>query len=151
MWCDRPWRFSFEDQIQSGIQGEKELSAELDAKLHEWEKKLRQKQAEIGGANAADTFNANVRKQERVFENRLDTVGRNSSIGGKTMLCLLKALKRFNALLATNGLLRAEIDNLRNERERYENLSRKSENELRDLRAQLMECIERSVISYEQR
>lgn len=67
------------------------------------------------------------------------------------MLCLLKALKRFNALLATNGLLRAEIDNLRNERERYENLSRKSENELRDLRAQLMECIERSVISYEQR
>ena len=67
------------------------------------------------------------------------------------MFCLLKALKRFNALLATNGLLRAEIDNLRNERERYENLSRKSENELRDLRAQLMECIERSVISYEQR
>ncbi|CAF4583438.1 unnamed protein product, partial [Rotaria magnacalcarata] len=61
------------------------------------------------------------------------------------------ALKRFNALLASNGLLRSEIDNLRNERERYENLSRKSENELRDLRAQLVECIERSVTSYEQR
>ncbi|CAF5005196.1 unnamed protein product, partial [Rotaria magnacalcarata] len=61
------------------------------------------------------------------------------------------ALKRFNALLASNGLLRSEIDNLRNERERYENLSRKSENELQDLRAQLVECIERSVTSYEQR
>ncbi len=63
----------------------------------------------------------------------------------------LKALKRFNSLLTTNGLLRSEIDNLRNERERFENLSQKSENELRDLRAQLVECIERSVTSYEQR
>jgi hypothetical protein len=60
-------------------------------------------------------------------------------------------LKRFNTLLTANGLLRSEIDNLRNERERYENLSQKSENELRDLRAQLVECIERSVISYDQR
>ena len=60
-------------------------------------------------------------------------------------------MKRFNSLLTTNGLLRAEIDNLRNERERFENLSRKSEDELRNLRTQLVECIERSVFSYEQR
>ena len=64
---------------------------------------------------------------------------------------LFQALKRFNSLLTSNSLLRAEIDNLRNERERFENLSRKSENELRDLRAQLVDCIERSVTSYEQR
>ncbi len=64
---------------------------------------------------------------------------------------MLKALKRFNSLLTTNSLLRAEIDNLRNERERFENLSQKSENELRDLRTQLVDCIERSVTSYEQR
>ena len=37
-----------------------------------------------------------------------------------------KALKRFNSLLTSNSLLRAEIDNLRNERERYENLSQKT-------------------------
>lgn len=60
-------------------------------------------------------------------------------------------MKRFNALLTSNGLLRSEIDNLRNERERYENLSQKSETELKDLRTQLVECIERSVTSYEQR
>ncbi|CAF1090649.1 unnamed protein product [Rotaria sordida] len=122
------------DELQNDIQNEQVVSTELDAKLREWEKKIRQKQTEIGGANAAVTFNANVRKQERVFENRLDT-----------------ALKRFNSLLTTNSLLRAEIDNLRNERERYENLSEKSENELRDLRTQLVECIEHSVTSYEQR
>jgi len=62
-----------------------------------------------------------------------------------------QALKRFNSLLTTNGVLRAEIDNLRNERERFENLSQKSENQLKDLRTQLLECIERSVTSYEQR
>jgi len=71
---------------------------------------------------------------------------------GATWFCfILKALKRFNSLLTSNSLLRSEIDNLRNERERYENLSEKSENELRDLRAQLVECIDHSVISYEQR
>ena len=64
---------------------------------------------------------------------------------------VIQALKRFNTLLSSNGLLRSEIDNLRNERERYENISQKSENELRNLRAQLVECIERSVTSYEQR
>ena len=64
---------------------------------------------------------------------------------------VFKALKRFNSLLTSNSLLRAEIDNLRNERERYERLSQKSENELKDLRTQLVECIERSVTSYEQR
>ncbi|CAF0719149.1 unnamed protein product [Adineta steineri] len=90
--------------------------------------------AETGGANASITFNANVRKQERVLENRLDT-----------------ALKRFNSLLAANSLLRSEIDNLRNERERYENLSQSSENELKNLRSQLVECIDHSVIAYEQR
>jgi len=53
------------------------LSNELDAKLREWEKKIKQKQTEVGGANVAVTFNANVKKQERVLENRLDTVGEN--------------------------------------------------------------------------
>ncbi|UJR31064.1 hypothetical protein I4U23_018574 [Adineta vaga] len=122
------------DHLQSDVQNEKSLSLELDAEIREWEKKVRSKQTEVGGAHAGVTFNANVRKQERVLENRLDT-----------------ALKRFNSLLSANGLLRSEIDNLRNERERYENLSEKSEKELRNLRLQLVECIEHSVASYEQR
>ena len=63
------------DELQSEIQHEKTAAVDLDAKLREWEKKIRQKQTEIGGANAAITFNATVRKQERVLENRLDTVG----------------------------------------------------------------------------
>lgn len=63
----------------------------------------------------------------------------------------LKTLKRFNALLTSNSLLRNEIDNLRNERERYETLFKRSEDELKKLRARLVDCIERSVGSYELR
>ncbi|CAF1591385.1 unnamed protein product, partial [Didymodactylos carnosus] len=120
--------------VQREIQNEKNSSQELDAKIREWEKKIKQKQTEVGGANASIEFNATIKKTERVLENRLDT-----------------ALKRFNALLTQNSLLRGEIDNLRVERQRFEDLSQKSEKELRDLRAQLVESIERSVTSYEQR
>ena len=60
-------------------------------------------------------------------------------------------MKRFNSLLTSNALLRSEIDNLRVERQRYEDLSQKSEKELRSLRDQLVECIERSVNAYDQR
>lgn len=63
----------------------------------------------------------------------------------------LKSLKRFNTLLTSNSLARSEIDNLRVERQRYEDLSQKSEKELRSLRDQLVECIERSVNAYDQR
>lgn len=74
-WWGKPFLFLFNsDTIQSEIQDEKALAGDLESKLREWEKKIRQKQTEIGGANAAVTFNANVRKQERVYENRLDTV-----------------------------------------------------------------------------
>lgn len=73
-WWNLPWlRFDL-DTLQNEIQNEKALASELESKLREWEKKIRQKQTEIGGANAAVTFNANVRKQERVLENRLETV-----------------------------------------------------------------------------
>ena len=68
--------FSYDvlDQLQSDIQNEKTISTELDVQIREWEKKIRQKQTEVGGAHAAVNFNANVQKQGRVLENRLDTV-----------------------------------------------------------------------------
>ncbi|CAF1644599.1 unnamed protein product, partial [Adineta ricciae] len=122
------------DQIKMDIRNEQDESGRLDKELREWEKKIRQKLSETGGAHASTNFTANVRKQERVLENRLET-----------------ALQRFNSLLTTNSLLRSEIDNLRNERERFENLSQKSENELKELRAQLVSSIEKSVTAYDQR
>ncbi|UJR15601.1 hypothetical protein I4U23_002537 [Adineta vaga] len=122
------------DQIKMEIRNEQDESVRLDKELRDWEKKIRQKLTETGGANGSTTFTATVRKQERVLENRLET-----------------ALQRFNSLLTANSLLRSEIDNLRNERERFENLSQKSENELKELRARLVASIEQSVAAYDQR
>jgi hypothetical protein len=62
------------DAIQDAIQDEKAAGNDLEAKLREWEHKTRQKQAQIGGANMATTFKANVQKHERIVENQLDTV-----------------------------------------------------------------------------
>ncbi len=62
------------DAIQSEIKQAKDLGKELDAKILEWEKKLRHKRKDIGGANAGAQFAAHSKKQEKVFENRLDTV-----------------------------------------------------------------------------
>ena len=63
----------------------------------------------------------------------------------------LKTLKRFNTLLTTNGLLRSEIDNLRIERQRYEDIFQKAEKELKSLRDQLVRSIESSLKANEQR
>lgn len=53
---------------------EKEKSKELDAKIREWEKKLRNKRREVGGSNAGSNFAGHSKKQEKVLENRLDHV-----------------------------------------------------------------------------
>jgi chromosome segregation ATPase len=62
------------DSIQSEINEAKDHSKELDAKLLEWEKKIRSKRREVGGSNAGAQFAASSKKQEKVFENRLDNV-----------------------------------------------------------------------------
>lgn len=46
----------------------------MDEKLKEWEKKIRGKRREVGGTNAGSNFAAHSKKQEKVFENRLDHV-----------------------------------------------------------------------------
>ena len=38
-------------------------------KLKEWEKKLKLKRKEVGGANAGANFAAHSKKQEKIFEN----------------------------------------------------------------------------------
>ena len=62
------------DDVHEEIRLAKEQGKELDAKLLEWEKKIRAKRREVGGSNAGAQFAATSKKQEKVFENRLDTV-----------------------------------------------------------------------------
>jgi NurA-like 5'-3' nuclease len=66
--------FEILDKVEKEIKDEKEHGKELDTKLQEWEKKLRNKRREVGGTNAGSNFNAQSKKQEKVLENRLDHV-----------------------------------------------------------------------------
>lgn len=68
-----------------------------------------------------------------------------------TLFNLIQALKSFNTILTENAGLRDEIDNLRVERHRFEDLHKKLEKELQSLRQQINEVIENSTQAYDQR
>lgn len=62
------------DRREKEIQDERDRNKELDAKIHEWERKIKLKRREVGGTNAGATFAAHSKKREKVLENRLDHV-----------------------------------------------------------------------------
>ena len=62
------------DRREKEIQEERDKTRELDAKIHEWERKIKLKRREVGGTNAGANFAAHSKKKEKVFENRLDHV-----------------------------------------------------------------------------
>lgn len=60
-------------------------------------------------------------------------------------------MKNFNTVLTQNANLRDEIDNLRVERNRFEDLQKKLEKELEDLKQEIASVIENSTQAYDQR
>ena len=70
----------FLDQTEKEIKDEKERARDLDVKLREWERKIRNKRREIGGSNAGANFSTQSKKQEKTFENRLDHVSSSCSL-----------------------------------------------------------------------
>lgn len=62
------------DRVEREIKEERDRGKELDSKIQECEKKLRNKRREVGGSNAGANFQAYSKKQEKVLENRLDHV-----------------------------------------------------------------------------
>lgn len=125
---------SEKDQRKAEINEEKQKRIELDEKILEWEKKLRSTRRDVGGSNAGANFASHAKKREKVLENRLD-----------------HALKHFNTLLTENSHMRDEIDNLRVERSRFEDLHAKLEKELNGLRQEIAKIIEESTQAYDQR
>lgn len=61
------------------------------------------------------------------------------------------ALKNFNTVLTQNARLRDEIDNLRVERHRFEDLQKKLEKELESLKQEIASVIENSTQAYDHR
>lgn len=79
----------------------------------------------MGGVNAAQENHAQIQKQIKILENRLD-----------------KANQKFNEAIAHNKKLREEIDALRRERVIFDNIYRKLEKELHERRKEMADIIE---------
>lgn len=122
------------DLREKEIKDEKDRGKEIEFKIQEWEKKIRNKRREVGGTNAGAAFVTHSKKKEKTLENRLD-----------------HALKSFNSILTQNAELRDEIDNLRIERHRFEDLHKKLERELQSLKEEIAQVIENSTQAYDQR
>lgn len=75
-----------------------------------------------------------MQKTQRVLDNRLD-----------------QSKKRFNDCLSYNAKLRDEIESHRTEHRRFENLYKKLEKELKNLRKEMAEIIESSTSAYDSR
>ncbi|XP_065842357.1 uncharacterized protein [Oscarella lobularis] len=114
------------------IRIEKEKIAEVNKHARAVEKKMAQQRKEMGGVHMSQQHHVQMKKQQRVMENRLD-----------------KALVKFNSSLAQNSELRMTIDHLRQERLVFERIHGRLEKTLADIKRQLGELIDSSTQAYE--
>lgn len=122
------------DTYTKKIELEKRRVEELEAQTSMCVAKAMDQRRMMGGINAAKENNQQVSKQVKVLENRLD-----------------KALIKFNEALSANRALREEIDNLRRERVVFDQIYKKLERELHEMKKEMANVIEISNIAYEAR
>ena len=89
---------------------------------------------EMGGLNATQALKERYEKHIKILENRLD-----------------KANQKFNEAIEYDKNLRNEIDKLRKERFFFENIYKKLEKELENLRKDISKNLEEAYDNYEQR
>ena len=53
---------------------EEEMQRELDIKIREWEKKIKEQHKNMGGVHMSSQHTTQMQKTQRVLENRLDQV-----------------------------------------------------------------------------
>jgi len=116
------------------IEGEKKKIEDLDANIKELNASVLEQRKKLGGSNVIRENNLKTQKQIKVLENRLD-----------------KSLLKFNEALAFNKQLREGIDNLRRERQAFDNIYKKLDKDLTDKKGEMQRIIEISNVAYEAR
>jgi coiled-coil domain-containing protein 63/114 len=119
------------DTYTRKIEMEKRRIEELDKQIESMEKNILSQRKKMGGVNAAKENHAQIQKQIKILENRLE-----------------KALQKFNEALAHNQQLRETIDNLRRERVVFDQIYKKLERELADKRTEMAEIIDAANEAY---
>ena len=116
------------------IESERRRIEELDSSIKELNAQVLEQRKKLGGANAVRENNIKTQKQIQILENRLD-----------------KALLKFNEALAHNKQLRESIDNLRRERQAFDNIYKKLEKDLTEKKQEMTKIVELSNVAYEVR
>ena len=107
------------------IEMERRRIDELTKQIKIMQAKILDERRALGGFNASRENNAQVAKQIKILENRLD-----------------KALVKFNEALAHNKQLRETIDNLRRERVVFDGIYKKLEKELQEKKKEIASIVE---------
>jgi chromosome segregation ATPase len=119
------------DTYTRKIEMEKRRIDELDKQIAIMQKNILEQRKKMGGVNAAKDNHAQIQKQIKILENRLD-----------------KALVKFNEALAHNKQLRETIDNLRRERVVFDQIYKKLERELAEKRKDMAQIIDAANEAY---
>jgi len=122
------------DSYAKKIEFEKRRIADLDEQIAQYEAKIKESRAKLGGASGIKESNELITKKIKGLENKLS-----------------KALQKYNEAVAHNKQLRNQIDQLRRERKVFDTIYTKLEDELNQKRKEMKEVIEKSEKAQEER
>ncbi|CAH2319218.1 coiled-coil domain-containing 114-like [Pelobates cultripes] len=123
------------DELEEQLALEKQTINNLEQEIRSWEKKLsKQKKQEVVSSGSPIQEKTQAQKHVKVMENRLH-----------------RSLTKFNSQLVKNAKMREEIDIMRIERSRFEQLYRKLEKELLQTRKEIALVIDDSSSAYDAR
>ncbi|XP_030053637.1 outer dynein arm-docking complex subunit 1 isoform X2 [Microcaecilia unicolor] len=119
------------DRVEEQLSREMRFISDLEREIRIWEKKVMEQQKQARGTTGHVHQSTQTRKNIEITENRLD-----------------RAATKFNTQLVRNAKLRGEIDILRVDRSRFEQLYRRLEKELRETRKEISSVINDSTAAY---
>ncbi|XP_063798839.1 outer dynein arm-docking complex subunit 1 isoform X1 [Pseudophryne corroboree] len=122
------------DELDEQLALEKQTISDLEQEIKSWEKKNSDQRKQVRASSGSAKQNVQSQKNVKVMENRLD-----------------RALTRFNLQLSKNAKMREELDILRIERSRFDQLYRKLEKELLQTRKEISTVIDESSAAYDAR
>ncbi|XP_072522401.1 coiled-coil domain-containing protein 114 isoform X2 [Salminus brasiliensis] len=123
------------DQLDEQLERERLEHAELEQEILATEKKLAElRKGEVSTSNGQKSLARQTQKTSRTLEYKLD-----------------RALVRFNEQLAKNSQLREELETLLVERTRFQQLHRRLDKELQEIRREIGDVISKSTAAYDAR
>ncbi|XP_041061606.1 coiled-coil domain-containing protein 114 [Carcharodon carcharias] len=125
---------SYRNELEDQIAREKQMIVDLEQEIKKLEQKIFEQKKGLSKDVNVQVMNEQVMKNIGIMEDRLD-----------------RTLRKFNTHLTRNGQLREQIDTLRVERSRFEQLQRKLGKELLEIRKEIGSVIDSSTAAYEAR